>query len=96
MKLADVKGKIQYIELHKSKVIAHTNKEKFVIKHKGKFRDLLNELPDNYRECSFDCIVNDDEVVEYDFIANSFTLKTGEKVELLAKSYNLNDFYGIV
>lgn len=96
MKIEDIKEEIQYIEIFKGKILVHTAKECYKIKHKGKFKELLKELPDNFMQCSFDCIVNDDLVTEYDYITNSFTLKSGEKVELLAKSYNLNDFYGIV
>ncbi|MCX4364648.1 MAG: LytTR family transcriptional regulator DNA-binding domain-containing protein [Bacilli bacterium] len=93
MKIQDVKEKIQYIEISKGKLIAHTENKNYRIRHRGKLKNLLEVLPDNYKMCSFDCIVDDDLVKEYDFIGNSFTLKTGEKVELLAKSYNLRDFY---
>ena len=93
MKLVDIKEKIQYIEIEKGKIVAHTEKRNYRISHRGKFKTLLEELPDNYKMCSFDCIVDDNLVKEYDFIGNSFTLKTGEKVELLAKSYNLRDYF---
>ncbi|MDE5630435.1 MAG: LytTR family transcriptional regulator DNA-binding domain-containing protein [Bacilli bacterium] len=93
MKIQDIKEKIQYIEISKGKLVAHTANKSYRIKHRGKLKTLLEVLPKSYRMCSFDCIVDDNLVKEYDFIGNSFTLKTGEKVELLAKSYNLRDFY---
>lgn len=93
MKIQDIKEKIKYIEISKGKLIAHTENNKYRIRHRGKLKDLLEVLPKNYKMCSFDCIVDDNLVKEYDFIGNSFTLKTGERVELLAKSYNLRDFY---
>lgn len=93
MKIEDIKEKIHYIAISKGKLVAHTESNNYRIKHKGKLKDLLEVLPDNYKMCSFDCIVDDNLVKEYDFISNSFTLKTGERVELLAKSYNLRDFY---
>ncbi len=96
MRIEDIKEEIQYIEISKGRILAHTDKGRYKIKHRGKFKTLLEKLPKKYRMCSFDCIVNDDNVKEYDFIANTFTLKSGEKVELLAKSYNLNDYYGII
>lgn len=96
MKIEDIKDVIEYIEINKKgKIVAHTAKDSIKLKYRGKFRDLLNYLPDNYRLCSFDCIVNDNLVTVYDYLGNSFTLKSGKTVGLLAKSYNLNDFYGI-
>lgn len=93
MKLVDIKEDIQYIEIAKGKIVAHTENGSHKIRHKGKFKTLLSELPDNYKMCSFDCIVDDNLVKEYDFIGNSFTLKTGKRIELLAKSYNLKDYF---
>lgn len=96
MKLEDIKDVIEYIEVtEKGKIVAHTAKDSIKLKYRGKFRDLLNYLPDNYRLCSFDCIVNDDLVTIYNFVDNCFTLKSGKTVELLAKSFNLNRYYGI-
>lgn len=96
MKIEDIKQEIEYIEItRRGKIIAHTKNDSIKLKYHGKFRDLIKYLPKKYKLCSFDCIVNDKLVTEYDFIGNSFTLKSGKKVELLAKSYNLNRFYGI-
>lgn len=96
MKIEDIKDVIEYIEINKKgKIVAHTKNDSIKVKYHGKFRDLLNYLPNNYKLCSFDCIVNDNLVTVYDYLGNSFTLKSGKTVELLAKSYNLNDFYGI-
>lgn len=96
MKIEDIKGVIEYIEITGTgKIVAHTKNESIKVKYHGKFRDLLNYLPKNYKLCSFDCIVNDNLVTVYDYLNNSFTLKSGKKVRLLAKSYNLNTFYGI-
>ena len=92
MKIEDIKDEIQYIEIFKGRILVHTEDECFKIKHKGKFKDLLKHLPKKYKMCSFDCIVNDNLVKEYDFIGNSFTLKSGKTVELLAKSYNLSEY----
>ncbi len=80
-------NEIYYLKFVKGKWIAVT--EKGSISYSMNIEELLMHLNEKFMVSHPNCIVNTEQVMEYNFLGRYFRLKNGEKVPCLVKKYQI-------
>ena len=72
------------------KLIIKTTNNEFIVNLAMK--EMQSMLDERFKMCHRSCLINEDRIVEKNYVEGYFITDTGETVDMLSKKYRVNDY----
>ncbi len=87
MNISDIDDDIYYIEDTNDGLLAHTKSNSYLLT--ASFMDIKSELSGNFYYANPNTIINNDKVIEYNYIDCNLILDNGVKIDRIVKKYDI-------